>query len=132
MKNPLAKPPPSWACPRSARQHPTRVPAGEPIVRRDDFANHDEAVLPARILPDMKRWEVMEERLRAQGYGFFSLIRRSAVAIQHHSIPISASIADKIEGICARTGLERFHIIGHSKGASSPGTTCSTTAEIDA
>ena len=25
-------------------------------------------------------------------------------------------VADKLEGICARTGLERFHIVGHSKG----------------
>ena len=25
-------------------------------------------------------------------------------------------IADKLEGVCARYGLERFHIVGHSKG----------------
>ena len=65
-----------------------------------------------------KVWEVMEDRLRFDGYTVFSfdlgrLFRR------FNTQPVSQMgeiVAEKLEGITQRTGLERFHIVGHSKG----------------
>lgn len=92
---------------------------GNRIVRRDDFAQHKETVLLLHgFFQTRNVWEVMEDRLRDHGYGVFSFDLGGLLwRFNTHSIPdLSASIADKIEGICARTGLERFHIVGHSKG----------------
>lgn len=63
-------------------------------------------------------WEVMEDRLRFDGYTVFSfdlggLLRR----FNTQSIAnVGEHMAEKIEGISERTGLDRFHIVGHSKG----------------
>lgn len=92
---------------------------GNRIVRRDDFARFPETVLLLHgFFQTRNVWEVMEDRLRDHGYGVFSFDLGGLLwRFNTRSIPdLSASIADKIEGICARTGLERFHIIGHSKG----------------
>jgi triacylglycerol lipase len=92
---------------------------GNRIVRRDDFARFPETVLLLHgFFQTRNVWEVMEDRLRGHGYGVFSFDLGGLLwRFNTRSIPdLSASIADKIEGICARTGLERFHIIGHSKG----------------
>ena len=120
MKNPLTQPPALMGMLRDQLGSIRRVYLrGNRIVRRDDFANHDEAVLLLHgFFQTRNVWEIMEERLRAQGYGVFSFDLGGLLwRFNTHSIPdLSASIADKLEGICARTGLERFHIIGHSKG----------------
>ncbi len=120
MKNPLARPTALMEMLRGQIGSIRRVYLrGNRIVRRDDFANHEETVLLLHgFFQTRNVWEVMEERLRAQGYGVFSFDLGGLLwRFNTHSIPdLSASIADKIEGICARTGLERFHIIGHSKG----------------
>ena len=120
MKNPLTKPPALMGMLRDQLGSIRRVYLrGNRIVRRDDFANHDEAVLLLHgFFQTRNVWEIMEERLRAQGYGVFSFDLGGLLwRFNTHSIPdLSASIADKLEGICARTGLKRFHIIGHSKG----------------
>jgi len=92
---------------------------GNRIVRRDDFARFDETVLLLHgFFQTRNVWEVMEDRLRDHGYGVFSFDLGGLLwRFNTRSIPdLSATIADKIEGICARTGLERFHIVGHSKG----------------
>ena len=120
MKNPLTKPPALMGMLRDQLGSIRRVYLrGNRIVRRDDFANHEEAVLLLHgFFQTRNVWEIMEERLRAQGYGVFSFDLGGLLwRFNTHSIPdLSASIADKLEGICARTGLKRFHIIGHSKG----------------
>ena len=74
MKNPLAKPPALMGMLRDQLGSIRRVYLrGNRIVRRDDFANHDEAVLLLHgFFQTRNVWEVMEERLRAQGYGVFS------------------------------------------------------------
>ncbi len=92
---------------------------GNRIVRRDDFARFPETVLLLHgFFQTRNVWEIMEDRLRDHGYGVFSFDLGGLLwRFNTRSIPdLSASIANKIEGICARTGLERFHIIGHSKG----------------
>ncbi|MGB0639944.1 MAG: alpha/beta fold hydrolase [Myxococcota bacterium] len=92
---------------------------GNRIVRRDDFAQPKETVLLLHgFFQTRNVWEVMEERLRHDGYGVFSFDLGGLLwRFNTRSIPdLSATIADKIEGICARYGLQRFHIIGHSKG----------------
>ena len=92
---------------------------GNRIVRRGDFALYPETVLLLHgFFQTRNVWEVMEDRLRHDGYGVFSfdlgglLWRFNTRTVDD----LSAMIADKIEGICARYGLRRFHIIGHSKG----------------
>ena len=89
------------------------------IVRRDDFHRHEESVLLLHgFMQTRNVWEMMEHRLRDDGYGVFSfdlggLLRR----FNTRSIgELAEMIASKLERICARTGLERFHIVGHSKG----------------
>ena len=92
---------------------------GNRIVRRGDFALHEETVLLLHgFFQTRNVWEVMEDRLRHDGYGVFSfdlgglLWRFNTRSISD----LSSMIADKIEGVCTRYGLDRFHIVGHSKG----------------
>lgn len=89
------------------------------VVRHNDFARFDETVLLLNgFFQTRTVWEVMEERLRAAGYGVLSfdlggvLWRYQVRSITHQA----GMIAEKIEGICERTGLDRFHIVGHSMG----------------
>ena len=92
---------------------------GNRIVRRDDFTQFDETVLLLHgFFQTRNVWEVMEDRLRDHGYGVFSFDLGGLFwRFNTRSIPeLAHTIADKLEGICARTGLERFHIVGHSKG----------------
>lgn len=120
MKNELFKPLPLMSLLRDQIGSVRRVYLrGNRIVRRDDFARFDQTVLLIHgFFQTRNVWEVMEDRLRSHGYGVFSfdlgglLWRFNTRSISD----LSATIADKIEGICARTGLDRFHIIGHSKG----------------
>ena len=93
--------------------------AGNKIVRRDDLGQHAETVLLLHgFMQTRNVWEIMEDRLRFDGYGVFSfdlggLFRR----FNTQPIPqLAETIAAKIEGICEKYGLERFHVIGHSKG----------------
>ena len=62
-------------------------------------------------------WEVMEDRLRFDGFGVFSL-NLGGLLYRFNSKPVTAQaelIAEKIERIATRYDLEKFHIIGHSK-----------------
>lgn len=89
------------------------------LVRRNDFASFDETVLLLNgFFQTRTVWEIMEDRLRSDGYGVLSFDLGGVLwRYQVRSITEQASmIADKIEGICERTGLERFHIVGHSMG----------------
>lgn len=92
---------------------------GDRVVRRDDFARHTEAVLLLHgFFQTRNVWEVMEDRLRYDGFGVFSfdlggLFARFNTQRAGH---LAEHIAAKIERIRERTGLDRFHIVGHSKG----------------
>lgn len=89
------------------------------IVRRDDFARHDETVLLLHgFFQTRNVWEVMEDRLRYDGFGVFSFDLGGLMGRLNTRRPrdLSEMIAEKLERICDRTGLRAFHIIGHSKG----------------
>ncbi len=89
------------------------------IVKRGDFARYPETVLLLNgFFQTRNVWEVMEDRLRHDGYGVLSFDLGGVLwRYQIRSIAEQAAIiADKVEGICARTGLSRFHIVGHSMG----------------
>lgn len=92
---------------------------GNRVVRRDDFAQPDQAVLLLHgFFQTRNVWEVMEERLRYDGFGVFSFDLGGLFARFNTERPavLAEHIAEKIERICLRTGLRRFHIVGHSKG----------------
>jgi len=92
---------------------------GNRIVRRGDFAQLDATVLLRHgVLQTRNVWEVMEDRLRYDGFGVFSF-DLGGLFWTFNTRPITVlaqMVADKLERVCERYGLERFHIIGHSKG----------------
>ena len=63
-------------------------------------------------------WEIMEDRLRFDGYVVFSL-NLGGLLQRFNTVPVSelgARLAEKLETVCERYDIDRFHIIGHSKG----------------
>lgn len=92
---------------------------GNQIRRKDDFAAFDETVLLLHgFFQTRNVWEVMEERLRYDGFGVFSFDLGGLLWRFNTRRPseLAKYIAEKLERICERTGLERFHIVGHSQG----------------
>ncbi len=92
---------------------------GNRIVRRDDFARFDETVLLLHgFFQTRNIWEVLEDRLRHDGYGVLSFDLGGLFwSFNTRSIPdLAELVANKLEGLCARHDLDRLHIIGHSKG----------------
>ena len=92
--------------------------ASNRIVRRDDFANFDETVLLLHgFFQTRNVWEVMEDRLRFDGFGVFSFDLGGLLGLNtHRPQDLAERVADKLERLCMRTGLRSFHIVGHSKG----------------
>jgi len=89
------------------------------IARRGDLGQRDETVLLLHgFMQTRNVWEVMEDRLRHDGYGVFSFDLGGMFGrFNSHPIDeIAQRIAEKVEGICEKYGLDRFHVIGHSKG----------------
>ncbi len=89
------------------------------IVRRGDFAAYPETVLLLNgFFQTRNVWEVMEDRLRHDGFGVLSFDLGGVLwRYQIRSIVDSAEmIAEKVERICERYGMDRFHIVGHSMG----------------
>ena len=92
---------------------------GNRIVRRDDFARFDETVLLLHgFFQTRNIWEIMEDRLRHDGYGVLSFDLGGLFwSLNTRSISdLAEMISHKMEGLCTRHGLDRVHIIGHSKG----------------
>jgi pimeloyl-ACP methyl ester carboxylesterase len=92
---------------------------GNRVVRRDDFQQHEEAVLLLHgFFQTRNVWEVMEDRLRYDGFGVFSFDLGGLFSHFNTRRPrdLAEMIATKLDRICARTGLKAFHIVGHSKG----------------
>ncbi len=92
---------------------------GNRIVRRGDFAQHAETVLLLHgFFQTRNVWEVMEDRLRYDGYGVFSFDLGGLFYRFNTRRPsdMAAHVAEKIERVSERYDLQRFHIIGHSQG----------------
>ena len=92
---------------------------GNKIHRKNDFAEFPETVLLLHgFFQTRNIWEIMEKRLRRDGYGVISLNlgglfwRFNTEAIHKQA----EFINEKMEGICSKYSLNNFHIIGHSMG----------------
>jgi len=88
------------------------------IIRHDDFAQSEPVLLLHGFFQTRQVWQLMEERLRADGFGVFSFDLGGLFwRLNNRSIDEQARmIGDKLEGIADRYGLDRFHVIGHSMG----------------
>ena len=89
------------------------------IVRSDDLGGAQPHVLLLHgFFQTRNVWEIMEERLKYDGYRVFSFDLGGLFwRFNTRSIrTLSSIIADKLEALCAHHGIEKFHIIGHSKG----------------
>ncbi|MBX2799052.1 MAG: alpha/beta fold hydrolase [Myxococcales bacterium] len=89
-------------------------------VRRRDDAGHkrDLVVLLHGFFQTRNIWEVMEDRLRHDGFSVLSF-NLSGALWRFNTQPVDTSartIADKIEGLAERHGFSQFHLLGHSKG----------------
>lgn len=89
------------------------------IVRRDDFSPDSEVVLLLHgFFQTRNIWEVMEDRLRHEGYTVMSF-NLGGLGWHLNTRPIDELvplIAAKIERLRERHGFDRLHIVGHSKG----------------
>jgi triacylglycerol lipase len=92
---------------------------GNRIVRRGDFAQHPETVLLLHgFFQTRNVWEVMEDRLRYDGFGVFSFDLGGLFwKFNDRSISFLAEkVSEKIERVCERYDLDRFHVVAHSQG----------------
>ena len=92
---------------------------GNHINRRDDFSQFPEVVLLLHgFFQTRNIWEVMENRLRQNNYGVFSLDlggllwRFNTRSIEYQS----AWLSEKIDRVSEKYNLNKIHIIGHSMG----------------
>ena len=93
--------------------------AGNKITRRDDFKGREEIVLLLHgFFQTRNIWEVMEDRLRFDGYAVVSFnLGGWLYRFNTHPIDkLTERIAEKVEHLAVRHGFERLHIVGHSKG----------------
>lgn len=91
---------------------------GNDISRRDDFAERETVLLLHGFFQTRNIWEVMEDRLRFDGYSVMSF-DLGGLAYRFNTRPvdkIAREIAHKIDALAERHGFERLHIVGHSKG----------------
>ena len=92
---------------------------GNSIERRDDFSTFPETVLLLHgFFQTRNIWEVMETRLRRDGYGVLSL-NLGGLLWRYNTRSIykqGAFLAEKMEAISHKYGLKGFHVVGHSMG----------------
>lgn len=92
---------------------------GNRIHARRDFDRFDEHVLLLHgFFQTRTIFEVMEDRLRHDGYGCMSFDLGGLMG-RFNSRPIDGIarlVGDKVERLADRYGFEAVHIIGHSKG----------------
>ncbi|MBT3223746.1 MAG: alpha/beta fold hydrolase [Proteobacteria bacterium] len=91
---------------------------GNAIKKREDFRRQEFVILIHGFFQTRNIWEVMEDRLRFDGYGVISFDLGGLFwRFNTHPIDRSAQlIAEKIEKLSRRHGIDAFHILGHSKG----------------
>mgnify|MGYP000085155155 FL=1 len=93
--------------------------APDRVARKGDVGVHDETVLLLHgFFQTRNIWEVMEDRLRHDGFGVLSF-HLGGLLWRFNTHPIDRSaqlVARKLASLRERHGLGRVHIIGHSKG----------------
>ena len=92
---------------------------GNKIERRGDFAQFPQTVLLLHgFFQTRNIWDVMEHRLRREGFGVVSLNLGGLFwRFNTKSITKQAEfLYAKMEKICKNHDLEKFHIVGHSMG----------------
>lgn len=93
--------------------------AGDSVRRRDDMAVPESTVMLLHgFFQTRNIWEVMEDRLRFDGHAVMSFNLGGLLSrFNTHRVDyLAREVAEKVEGLAARRGLDRFHIVGHSKG----------------
>lgn len=89
------------------------------VKRRGDLGQRDELVLLIHgFFQTRNIWEVMEDRLRFDGYAVMSF-NLGGLLYRFNTHPVDRSagmIAEKVESLAERYGIRSFHVIGHSKG----------------
>jgi triacylglycerol lipase len=91
---------------------------GNRIERKERFERPELVLLLHGFFQTRNIWEVMEDRLRYDGFGVISF-NLAGLFHRLNTRPverIAAQIADKIDGLANRHGFEALHIVGHSKG----------------
>lgn len=93
--------------------HGNRIPARHDLDRFDKHVLLLHGFFQTRAIFDL-----MEERLRADGFGVVSfdlggiLGRFNSIGID----PLGQLIGEKVERLCERYGMSGLHVVGHSKG----------------
>lgn len=88
------------------------------IVRREDYSRAELVLLLHGFFQTRKLWDVMEDRLRYDGFGVISF-NLGGLLYRFNTRPVeylAEMIAEKIEGLAQRHGFESLHLVGHSKG----------------
>jgi len=92
---------------------------GDRIRRRDDMgAGRGLVLLLQGFFHTRNIWEVMEDRLRFDGYSVMSF-NLGGLLWRYNTRQVDAlarGIAEKTERLAGQYGFERMHLIGHSKG----------------
>lgn len=89
------------------------------VVRHEDFGAGKELVLLVQgFFQTRNVWEIMEDRLRHDGYGVMSFHLGGLLStFNTHPVDRTAGlIATKIERLASRYGFDGIHIVGHSLG----------------
>lgn len=92
--------------------------AGNRIVRRETFERDELVLLLHGFFQTRNIWEVMEDRLRYDGYGVISF-NLGGLLYRFNTHPVdrlAMLVAEKIDRLRQRHGFRGLHIIGHSKG----------------
>lgn len=88
------------------------------VVRREDYTRRELVILIHGFFQTRNIWEVMEDRLRHDGFGVLSF-NLGGLLWRYNTRPVDKTarfIAEKIEQLSQREGFDAVHLIGHSKG----------------
>ncbi|MEC7987152.1 MAG: alpha/beta fold hydrolase [Myxococcota bacterium] len=92
---------------------------GNKISRKEDFGLFPETVLLLHgFFQTRNIWEIMERRLRREGFGVLSL-NLGGLLWQYNTKSITKQaefLYAKMEKVCKNHNIQKFHIIGHSMG----------------
>lgn len=92
--------------------------ATDRVVRREDYSRPELVLLLHGFFQTRNIWEVMEDRLRYDGFGVISF-QLGGLMQQYNTRPIEALahlVSEKVERLAERHGFEALHVVGHSKG----------------